>query len=342
MLLIECGLTGLHEHIMKNSHLLQHTENYTPPDPLLWEGRSDSLPGERFFQHIDWINLQSRMLPDNGQTVFLGFCSDEGVRRNLGRVGAQHGPDDIRKQLAKLACHTPASFIDVGNIVCHGERLEAAQDALSNLVSHIHQTGHKTMAFGGGHEIAWPHFHGLAKHYPKLGIINFDAHFDIRPPINNQGSSGTPFYQIKSFCDEHALPFDYCCLGIQSVANTPGLFQRANDWGIQYLTAEQLQYESLAWQTAFLDEFLMRHQHLYITICLDMFNESFAPGVSAPQALGVNPWRALSLLKYILQSGKVISIDFAELSPPLDVKHKTARLAAILAAELLNETNEGI
>ena len=29
----------------------------------------------------------------------------------------------------------------------------------------------------------------------KIGIINFDAHFDLRP-IENQSNSGTPFNQI--------------------------------------------------------------------------------------------------------------------------------------------------
>jgi formiminoglutamase len=46
--------------------------------------------------------------------------------------------------------------------------------------------------------------------------------------------------------------------------------------------------------------------------------------------------QVLSLLKYILQTGKVISIAVAELSPPLDQEQKTIRLAASLVAELLD------
>lgn len=44
----------------------------------------------------------------------------------------------------------------------------------------------------------------------------------------------------------------------------------------------------------------------------------------------------MPLLKYLIQSGKVVSLDIAELSPPLDSELKTARLAALIIAELLD------
>ena len=102
------------------------------------------------------------------------------------------------------------------------------------------------------------------------------------------------------------------------------------------MSAEQINKETNAWQTAFLDNFILRNDYLYLTICLDVFAESIAPGVSAPQALGLNPWHVIPLLKYIVQSGKVVGMDIAELSPPLDHEQKTSRLAAAIIAELLN------
>ena len=94
--------------------------------------------------------------------------------------------------------------------------------------------------------------------------------------------------------------------------------------------------QSLAWQFAFLDDFMLNLDYIYLSICLDVLAECYAPGVSAPQPLGLSPWQVIPLLKYIMQSGKVISLDIAELSPPLDQEQKTARLAALIIAELLN------
>ncbi|KTD16582.1 formimidoylglutamase [Legionella jordanis] len=317
--------------------MLKDVQGYLPPDASLWRGRKDSLPGERFFQRVNLINLQSQSLATNQQGIaFLGFCSDEGIRRNEGRPGAKEGPMSIREQLAKLPCHKSKNLIDIGNIVCQGEELELAQSEFAQLIQYAKSSGYKTIAFGGGHEIAWAHYLGLTANYPKLAIINFDAHFDLRPLKDNQATSGTPFLQIAQYCRQNQLPFNYCCLGIQPVGNTESLFKIADELDVTYLTAEQINTKSLAWQIAFLDDFLLSHDYIYLTICMDVFAECFAPAVSAPQALGMTPWQALTLLKYILQTGKVVSFDVAELSPPLDQNHKTARLAANLVAELLD------
>ncbi|HHF7348104.1 TPA: formimidoylglutamase [Legionella feeleii] len=318
--------------------MFANLKNYEPTEQSIWQGRQDSLPGERFFQRVHCIDLRSQPLHDKQQNlIMLGFCSDEGIRRNEGRTGAKLGPFKLREQLAKLSCNLDKQFTDIGNIVCEQEQLESAQQQFATLMTACHQQGYKTLAFGGGHEIAWPHFSGLAAHYPRIGIINFDAHFDLRPlKEGHYATSGTPFRQISQYCQQNRLPFDYCCLGIQYIANTASLFATADELKVSYLSAEQIHNEDIAWQLAFLDTFLLRHEYIYLTICLDVFAECFAPGVSAPQALGITPWQALALLKYILQTGKVISLDVAELSPPLDQEQKTARLAASLVAELLD------
>lgn len=310
--------------------------NYEPSNPSLWQGRSDSLPGERYFQQVKLLNLQEQSLKkSHPATIFLGFCSDEGIQRNAGRIGAKTGPLQLREQLAKLPCHSRKEFIDVGNIVSD-KNLELAQDQFAKMISHCHQQGYKTVAFGGGHEIAWGHFGGLTQHYPKLGIINFDAHFDLRPIKDGYATSGTPFRQIADYCLQNQQPFDYCCLGIQTIGNTQSLFGCAEKLQVSFLSTEQINQQNFARQCAFLDKFLSKHEHIYLSLCLDVFAECYAPGVSAPQAMGLTPWQALPLLKYIVQTGKVVSLDVAELSPPLDEEQKTARLAASLVAALLD------
>jgi formiminoglutamase len=168
-------------------------------------------------------------------------------------------------------------------------------------------------------------------------MINFDAHFDLLP-LNSKtrGTSGTPFFQIHQYGHPQQLSFDYYCLGIQPLANTKSLFHHADEFNVSYLTAELINKKTFARQTAFLDEFLLRHDHIYLTICLDVFADSVAPGVSAPQILGLTPWQVLPLLKYIAQTGKVVRIDVAELSPPMDLNHQTSCLAAAIVTKLLN------
>lgn len=311
--------------------------DYEPANPTLWQGRKDTPRPERFFEKIQFVDVQQELADAKKSTIFLGFSSDAGVIRNQGRPGAQLGPNQIKTHLAKLPCPNNHSYIDLGSIVCEGDELESAQSQFAKLISICHQLGHKTVALGGGHEIAWAHYQGLAPHYSRLGIINFDAHFDLRPYTPGQaGTSGTPFSQIAAYCEEKKQTFDYCCIGIQQFGNTSTLFQRAEELKVHYLSTEALIQQSLAWQYAFLDEFMLNLDHIYLSVCLDVFAECFAPGVSAPQPLGLTPWQVIPLLKYIQQSGKVVSFDIAELSPPLDQEQKTARLAALIISELLN------
>jgi formiminoglutamase len=310
---------------------------YLAPDEKLWQGRDDSLSKERFFQVVNFLDLSEQSLLDcSNDKVMLGFCSDEGVKRNLGRPGAKLGPNALRHALAKLPIHNQLELTDIGNISCDDDNLEGAQKALGVLVDICHQSNKTSIVLGGGHEIAWGHYQGLSLHYKKLGIINFDAHFDLRPlQKDGKGSSGTPFYQIANHCHENERQFDYCCIGIQALANTRSLYQTADELNVSSMSAEQINQQSFAWQTAFLDDFILRQDAIYLTICLDVFAECFAPGVSAPQTMGLTPWQTLPLLKYVIQSGKVVSIDIAELSPPFDQGQKTSRLAANIVAELL-------
>ena len=85
-----------------------------------------------------------------------------------------------------------------------------------------------------------------------------------------------------------------------------------------------------------IDTFIQQHESIYLTLCLDVFASAFAPGVSAPQPLGLTPWQVLPLLKHIAQQNKVISFDIAELSPRLDHNHMTTYLATSLLSEYIH------
>ena len=68
-----------------------------------WIGRSSS--GQELYLN-EKIQFSSIKLPfqsnPNKTIALLGYSSDEGVRRNHGRVGSSLGPDAIRKQLGKM------------------------------------------------------------------------------------------------------------------------------------------------------------------------------------------------------------------------------------------------
>lgn len=132
--------------------MLSEWHLYQAPQADLWQGRKDSLPGERFFQHVECVDVRQTQLTAQHTplSALIGLCSDEGIRRNEGRLGARLGPDHLRKYLAKLACHNAKPLVDVGNILCEQGDLEGAQSQFGRLVAYCQDRNYRTFGLGGG------------------------------------------------------------------------------------------------------------------------------------------------------------------------------------------------
>lgn len=302
-----------------------------------WTGRTDTHDGAlglRWHQAIQNLDL-SKAIPTvaSGDIAFafLGFCCDEGVSRNMGRTGAVAGPGAIRTAMASFAHHLPEhiKLYDAGDVLCTNHKLEEAQEQLGRKIAALLAHGYRPLVLGGGHEIAFGHYLGLeqATEGKTLGILNFDAHFDLRS-YAQQSSSGTPFLQIADRCHEKGNAFKYKVVGLQEYGNTRILFQAANRLGVKYTFAEEVHYHNLPQLTKSLHGFLDSVDKLYITVDMDVFAAGYAPGVSAVNALGLQPDVVLALLKMAAHSGKLLSIDIAELNPTHDIDNRTAKLAA--------------
>ncbi len=321
-----------------------------------WQGRvdpdKDSLRLHQVIQFLDLKELKVKQDPSQPilspqeykKIALIGFCCDEGVRRNKGRPGAKEGANAIRKALANLPVHfseNETQVFDAGNIIFHKastntDPLLACQRALSTAIQVLLFNGYFPIVLGGGHEVAFGHFHGIhfflhsyKKAAPKesIGIINFDAHFDLRALENNRGTSGTPFLQIAKLSGRE--PFHYLCLGIQKTSNTKKLFQTAEKLGVQYIFAEEINEQHPEIMKK-IGTFIQKNKFIYLTICLDVFDSAFAPGVSAPASNGMTPQTFFPILRRILNSKKVIGLDIAEMSPAFDIDQHTAKLASLV------------
>ena len=76
-----------------------------------------------------------------------------------------------------------------------GRDLEADQERLGPSARAAFGAGAVPIVLGGGHETAYGHFLGHVHAQRRVAILNWDAHPDVRPMDDSQGSSGTPFRQ---------------------------------------------------------------------------------------------------------------------------------------------------
>lgn len=314
---------------------------YKLPNQTLWTGRTDSETDPdtfRFHQLVKCLDTEELSDCDSGFSL-IGFESEEGVRRNKGRLGAAKAPDAIRKALASLPYNIEGSkpAVDVGNVACEGEKLEQAQQELGVQVSGLLKKSFTPIILGGGHETLYGHYLGVREHIgpdATLGLINIDAHFDMREA--EQPSSGTMFRQILE-SDSNA---GYLVLGIQPFGNTKALFKKADELNCAYILAEILTLHNLPEMTAVIDAFSSQYDYLLLTLCTDSLAASAAPGVSAPSPFGLDPLVVRQLLRHVSSKQKLLSFDISEVNPDLDIQEKTVKLAAYFIAEVMDSFHQ--
>lgn len=298
-----------------------------------WQGRIDSEDGKQGLR-IHQI-IQPYAAQENAK-VLLGFCSEEGVKRNKGRLGAKFAPDVIRKCLANLPVHfSNKNLVDLGNILVD-EDLEKARLVQAEKIKSVLTVNNFPIIIGGGHETALGSFLGFIAQYPQNSlVINLDAHFDLRLP-SPVSSSGTPFYEMYEYCQSNDLSFNYLVLGIQELGNTHALFQRANELKVTYVLADEM-HSNFTKVLADLEDKLKQYEHIYLSIDMDVFDVSFAPGVSAPSINGLFPNQVKQLIQLIKGTNQLKLVDLVEVNPNFDQDNQTSKLASNLIYELIRD-----
>ena len=295
-----------------------------------WSGRVDQPEEASTRRWHQWVRaVDAGAAPG---VALLGFACDEGVRRNHGRLGAKEGPAALRKMLSNLPTLDDTPLYDAGTVHCDDGDLVAAQERYAETLAALLDCGHFAVGMGGGHEIAFASWLGLAKHLgarkPRVAIINIDAHFDLRQQV--EGSSGTPFLQAIEHARTLGIDLQYHVYGISAAANTRVLFDTADRLGVHYVRDDEIGILNLQQHIADLQARLSDVDVIYQTIDIDGLPHAMAPGVSAPAARGVPMEIVEPLLDAVAATGKLRLLDVAELSPPLDRDNVTARVAARL------------
>jgi formiminoglutamase len=266
--------------------------------------------------------------------AIVGFPQDEGVRRNGGRVGAAEAPAAIRGQLYRLTPWEPrfdvdlhaAPPIDLGDVRITGA-LEQSQEALGEVVARLLKLGLVPVILGGGHETAYGTFLGYVGAGRPVGIVNLDAHLDVRPFEPGRGHSGSPFRQAL----EHpsGLLRRYVCMGAQpfSVSREHAQFVRDRGGSIVWQAEPDVMVTN-----SFRDELkgaVCNGLAVHISLDTDVVRAGEVPGVSAVNPAGCAGADLLACAWWAGYSSRVTSFELVEINPRFDRDGQSARWAAV-------------
>jgi formiminoglutamase len=292
---------------------------------------ADTAPGDQRVGHL----LGRAVGPgDTPRVAIVGFPSDEGVRRNGGRAGAALGPAAIRPALYRLTPDAQDAerfgallerTVDLGDVPATGD-LDRDQATLGRAIGPLLRDGTFVIVLGGGHEAAYGHFLGYVEAGLRPALLNWDSHTDVRPLREGRGHSGSPFRQALEHPSQAAR--GYTVAGLAPHATSAA--------HVAYVAARGRAVFADACTPTLASELYARLEGpAAVSFDLDVVEQASAPGVSAPAAAGL-PARYMLDVAYLAgRTAAVTSCDLVEVAPPLDPQGITARLAALMAWQIL-------
>jgi len=169
---------------------------------------------------------------------------------------------------------------------------------------------------GGEHSVSVGAINAIAKQYPNVTILQFDAHADLRKTY--EGS------EYNHACAMHKAMevAPIVQVGIRSMCEEESVFVKPEKMFFRY----QLR-QNPAWQKDVLNQL---SKDVYITIDLDVFDPSIMPSTGTPEPDGLLYHDVLSMIKLVANQCNIIGIDVVELCP-----NKSNKAPDFLAAKLV-------
>jgi len=221
-----------------------------------------------------------------------------------------------------------------------------ACEALADVVAEIAKAGNIPLVLGGDHSIAMGSIAGLDRAGKRAGVIYVDAHGDINTPETTPSGNvhGMPFAVALGLASE---PFPGSLRGTTDGKHGVLLAIRDIDFeekanirssGITALTMADIDRLGMAEAMKKAIAVAGAAGAIHLSLDMDALDPREAPGVGTPVRGGLTYREAQLAMEMLAASGKLRSIEIAEVNPILDSGNATAALAVELVASALGET----
>ncbi|WP_045515745.1 agmatinase family protein [Neobacillus niacini] len=262
----------------------------------------------------------------NAEVVILGVPLS---RSSISASGASEFPEAFRRSWRSFATYnldddvdlSEMTVLDAGDVQMHVTDIGKCHDNIiqASALVHSHFHSSKVCGIGGDHSITAMMVKGLheAKPTEKIGILQFDTHFDLRDMSDNGPSNGTPMRNlIESGVVEGSNMYN---IGLHGFFNTKDLKQYADEKGVNYFTLRETRKKGVeATVLQCLKELSSKVDTIYLTVDMDVLDIAYAPGVPASTPGGMT---TAELLEGVLAAGrhpKVKAMDIVCLDPLKD------------------------
>ncbi len=280
----------------------------------------------------DWNKIDA-------DVAILGVPNDMGTQW---RSGARFGPRGIREASTLFSFGHGGAYdfeddkmyltqeqcrmVDVGDADIVHTDMHKSHENTYHAVSKILQAGAIPVCLGGDHSVHAPIIQAFENHGP-IHILHFDAHLDFVDERHGvRYGHGNPLRRASEM--DHIEGMTQ--MGIRNVSSSNSddynAARRAGSDILSVRDVRRLGVEGVV-------DRIPTDKNYYITIDIDGFDPSIAPGTGTPSHGGFLYYEVLEIIQAVAirSRGNIIGIDLVEVAPAYD----PAGVTSILAAQLL-------
>ena len=237
---------------------------------------------------------------------------------SFGHGGAYDHEDDITYLPAETT-----RIVDLGDADIIHTDTEQSHANIEFGVRKILKAGAIPVVLGGDHSVNIPCINAFSDEEP-VHLVQIDAHLDFVDERHGVRSGhGNPMRRAA----EKPYVTGLSQIGIRNVSSTAREgYEDARSMGSDILSVRQ--FRKLGVEGVL--ERIPAGKRYYVTIDIDGFDPSIAPGTGTPSHGGFTYYEGLELLDGLTKRGSVVGVDLVEVAPDYDHSGSTTTLAAQL------------
>ena len=252
------------------------------------------------------------------------------------RAGARFGPRSVREASTLFSFGHAGAYdheddatylaedvriVDIGDADIIHTKTDESHSNIELGVRKILAAGALPVVIGGDHSVNIPCINAFSDEDP-IHVVQIDAHLDFVDERHGvtQGH-GNPMRRAI----EKPWVTGMTQLGIRNVSSTAKEgYEDARNHGSDILSVRQ--FRQLGVEAVL--KRLPKGARYYVTIDIDAFCPSIAPGTGTPSHGGFLYYEVIEFLQGLVQCGQVVGIDLVEVAPAYDPTDSTQILAA--------------
>jgi formiminoglutamase len=258
---------------------------------------------------------------------------------SISHSGASFAPDAIRRCLNSFTTYnieeetdiSSKRIIDFGDIAMHPTSIEECHQRIYQAAKEVTeaQAAPFTIILGGDHSITTSTVKAIKETKGTVGIIQLDAHHDLRNTEDGGPTNGTPFRRLIE--EGHLKGGHLFQIGIRNYANAKAYHEYAIENGVTVYTMKDVRQRKV---TDLIHSALTQLEDkvdtIYLSVDMDVLDQAFAPGCPAIGPGGMDPDTLAEAVQTAIGHPKVQTMDIVEIDPTLDIRDMTSRIASLL------------